>query len=358
MTSCPGSSILTGMTMKNPLRDFAARILPASLFSCRQLSVPVYRIDLSGASGANSGGTTEIRILQLSDLHSNDYGGKDGILVCRIREARPDLIVMTGDIFDKDMGKQKTFANVQSLMEGISGLCPVYYVPGNHEFYTDEKPFLSAIASYGAIVLNDEAVTVTVKGRPLVIAGLADPYADLSDEQRKERKEDQEAAYRLRLAALARTATGLADAEAHGSRKPAGSPCPCILLAHRPEYIGDYAQYGFDLIFSGHAHGGQWIIPGKINGVYAVGQGFFPKYAGGLYEIARRQDKSAGEAAVTQAGSGPEDGQQEAGTQAGSGSINGRNCIHFIVSRGLSYQKPAFPRFGNPCELPLVTLTL
>lgn len=339
MTSCPGSSILTGMTMKNPLRDFAARILPASLFSCSHLSVPVYRIDF--------GGTTEIRILQLSDLHSNDYGGKDGILARRIREARPDLIVMTGDIFDKDMGKQKTFANVQSLMEGLpagpSGRCPVYYVPGNHEFYTDEKPFLSAIASYGAIVLNDEAVTVTVKGRSLVIAGLADPYADLSDEQRKERKEDQEAAYRLRLATLAQKATGLADAEAHGSGKPAGSPCPCILLAHRPEYIGDYAQYGFDLIFSGHAHGGQWIIPGKINGVYAVGQGFFPKYAGGLYEIARRQDKSAGEAA---------------GSQAGSGSINGRNCIHFIVSRGLSYQKPAFPRFGNPCELPLVTLTL
>ncbi len=347
MTSCPRSSILTGMTMKNPLRDFAARILPASLFSCSHLSVPVYRIDLSGASGANSGGTTEIRILQLSDLHSNDYGGNDGILARRIREAQPDLIVMTGDIFDKDMGKQKSFANVQSLMDGLpegpGGRCPVYYVPGNHEFYTDEKPFLAAIASYGAIVLNDEAVTVTVKGRPFVIAGLADPYADLSDEQRKERKEDQEAAYRLRLAALARTATGLADAEAHGSGKIAGSPCLCILLAHRPEYIDDYAQYGFDLIFSGHAHGGQWIIPGKINGVYAVGQGFFPKYAGGLYEIVRRQSESAGEAAVT---------------QAGSGSINGRNCIRFIVSRGLSYQKPAFPRFGNPCELPLVTLTL
>lgn len=348
------------MTMKNPLRDFAARILPASLFSCRQLSVPVYRIDF--------GGTTEIRLLQLSDLHSNDYGGKDGILARRIREAQPDLIVMTGDIFDKDMGKEKAFANVQSLMEGLmeapNGRCPVYYVPGNHEFYTDEKPFLSAIASYGAIVLNDEAVTVTVKGRPLVIAGLADPYADLSDEQRRERKEDQEAAYRLRLATLAQKAAGLAEsrpAEAEtpaGNGKTAGRSCPCILLAHRPEYIDDYVQYAFDLIFSGHAHGGQWIIPGKINGVYAVGQGFFPKYAGGLYEIARRQSESAGEAASSQAGSSTEEGQQEAVTQAGSGSINGGNCIRFIVSRGLSYQKPAFPRFGNPCELPLVTLTL
>lgn len=335
MTSSPSSCILTSMTMKNPLRDFAAHMLPESLFSSTKLSVPEYSVTF--------GTDTEIRILQVSDLHSNDYGGKDGILACRIREAQPDLIVMTGDIFDKDMGPKKAFANVQSLMEGISGLCPVYYVPGNHEFYADEKPFLSAIGSYGAIVLNDEAVTVTVKGRPLVIAGLADPYADLSDEQRRERKEDQEAAYRLRLATLAQKAAGLAESRPAEAETPAGRSCPCILLAHRPEYIDDYAQYAFDLIFSGHAHGGQWIIPGKINGVYAVGQGFFPKYAGGLYEIARRQSESAGEAADS---------------QAGSGSINGGNCIHFIVSRGLSYQKPAFPRFGNPCELPLVTLTL
>lgn len=336
MTSSPSSCILTSMTMKNPLRDCLAHMLPESLFSNTKLSVPEYSVKF--------GTDTEIRILQISDLHSNDYGGKDGILACRIRETQPDLIVMTGDIFDIDMGKEKAFTNVQSLMEGIKGLCPIYYVPGNHEFYTDEKPFLSAIASSGAIVLTDEAVTVTVKGRSLIIAGLADPYADLSDEQREERKEDQKAAYRLRLADLAQKAASLA--EAHGTGESAGSPCPRILLAHRPEYIDDYAQYEFDLIFSGHAHGGQWIIPGKINGVYAVGQGFFPKYAGGLYEIARSQNKIEGEAA----GIGTEGGQQEAGTQG--------NPIHFIVSRGLSYQKPAFPRFGNPCELPLVTLTL
>lgn len=337
------------MTMKNPLRDCAARILPVSLFSCTKLSVPEYRIDLSsssggdsgttsgcglgGNSGSDAGGGTEIRIVQISDLHSNDYGGKDGILASRIREAQPDLIVMTGDIFDEEMGKKKTFANVSSLMEGISGLCPVYYVLGNHEFYADEKPFLSAIASAGAIVLNDEAVLATPKGRPLVIAGLRDPYADLSEEQREKRKEDQEDAYRLRLEKLAQEARSLAEAspaeaETHGAAEAAGhagSPCPSILLAHRPEYIDDYAQYGFDLIFSGHAHGGQWIIPNRVNGVYAVGQGFFPKYAGGLYEIERNP---------------------------------GSGCMHFIVSRGLSYQKPAFPRFGNPCELPLVKLTL
>ena len=57
-----------------------------------------------------------------------------------------------------------------------------------------------------------------------------------------------------------------------------------ILLTHRPELIDVYSQYDFDLVLSGHAHGGQWRIPGILNGLYAPNQGIFPAYAGGLYE--------------------------------------------------------------------------
>ena len=59
-----------------------------------------------------------------------------------------------------------------------------------------------------------------------------------------------------------------------------------VLLAHRPERIEDYLQYPFDLIVSGHAHGGQWRIPGILNGLLAPNQGFFPPYAGGQYDFA------------------------------------------------------------------------
>ena len=306
------------MTAQDYLRDFIAELLPGSLFSCKRISMPEYSVNLCGTERR-----TEIRIVQVSDLHSNDYGGKDGLLVRSIRELRPDLIVMTGDIFDKDMGLQKSFGNVRELMEGIGGLCPSYYVTGNHEFYADEGPFLSAIASYGATVLSDEATLLRVCGSSLVLAGLSDPLSDLTPAQRLKKEEDDKPSYLRRLEELSQRASGLAaQAAAEG-----GSPCPCILLAHRPEYIEYYASCGFDLIFSGHAHGGQWIIPGQVNGIYAVGQGFFPRYAGGLYEIERKAQDTAGD--------GP---------------------IRFIVSRGLSYQKPAFPRFGNPPELPIVRL--
>ncbi len=299
MTASFPSCILCDMTVTDYARDFAAELLPASLFSCKQIHVPEYKL--------GNAGNGEIRIAHVSDLHSNDFGGKDGLLARTIRESRPDLILMTGDIFDIDMGVNKTFSNVRDFMEGIAGLCPIYYVLGNHEFYADETSFLSAIASYGATVLNDEPVQATIAGCPLIIAGLTDPLLDLTKEQRIEKKKDSKESYRKRISALARRTGEL----------KASCGCPSILLAHRPEYMEDYAPCGFDFVFSGHAHGGQWIVPGLINGLYAVGQGFFPKHAGGLYTMG--------------------------GTT-------------FIVSRGLSYQRPAFPRFGNPPELPLVRL--
>jgi hypothetical protein len=59
--------------------------------------------------------------------------------------------------------------------------------------------------------------------------------------------------------------------------------CFSILLAHRPIHIKTYLQYDFDLVLSGHEHGGQWRIPGILNGLYAPDEEWFPQYAGGSY---------------------------------------------------------------------------
>ncbi|MPN11952.1 hypothetical protein SDC9_159261 [bioreactor metagenome] len=89
-----------------------------------------------------------------------------------------------------------------------------------------------------------------------------------------------------------------------------------ILLSHRPELIEEYTNSGFDLVLAGHAHGGQIRIPGVLNGLYAPDQGFFPKYAGGQYQL--------GETTM-------------------------------IVSCGLSLKK-GIPRIFNPPELVVIDL--
>ena len=87
-------------------------------------------------------------------------------------------------------------------------------------------------------------------------------------------------------------------------------------MAHRPDFIEDYSRLGFDLVLSGHTHGGQVRIPFLLNGLYAPNQGYFPKYAGGLYDVG--------------------------GTR-------------LLVSRGLSYY-PELPRIFNPPEIVLMEI--
>jgi len=91
-----------------------------------------------------------------------------------------------------------------------------------------------------------------------------------------------------------------------------------ILLSHRPELFDCYTGYDFDLVLSGHAHGGQWRIPLILpDGVFAPNQGWFPKYTSGVYE---------------------------------------KNNTTMIVSRGLSQESTRTPRIFNPPELVVINL--
>ena len=203
-----------------------------------------------------------LRIVVIADLHSEYYGERQEKLVEKIKAQQPDIIALPGDIIDDNTSEDGAVA----FLEGIRGIAPTYYVLGNHEIWSgDHQRLEDMVAGYGYTVLSNESKTIKVNGIRLCICGIDDPYIlDYSDEESiKEMQSGEELLYGFE---------NLSDDTFN------------ILLAHRPEHFGLYQQYDFDLVLSGHAHGGQVRIPGVVNGFFAPDQGWFPKYAGGEYK--------------------------------------------------------------------------
>ncbi len=200
--------------------------------------------------------TAEVRLAVVTDFHSS-VNADD--VVEMLASCAPDAVLMVGDMFDDDIANRPT-ERMLSLMRQLSALYPCYYVSGNHEAWTGEMDALyQQTGEAGVTVLRMSSGVLTVRGQRIALCGIPDPYemvfsgAPDTEEQLRQALEDVDSADFT------------------------------VLLAHRPELLAKYAQFPFDLVVSGHAHGGQVRIPGVLNGLYAPNQGWFPKLAGGAY---------------------------------------------------------------------------
>jgi hypothetical protein len=229
------------------------------------------------------------RIVLISDLHSTIHGAEQSKIADRIRNQNPDIIALAGDIADDKQPIKGTIL----FLEAIKDIAPVFYVTGNHEIWSrDVDSIKDVFRSYGVTVLENETVEVVIGEVPLIIGGAEDPDINRYERRPLAWKDEVIEAF-----------SGMKDTESFR-----------LLLSHRPEQISVYEDLSFDLVLSGHAHGGQVRIPFLLNGLLAPNQGFFPKYAGGLYE----HDNS---------------------TQ--------------VVSRGVSFN-PRLPRVFNPPEIVVI----
>nr|WP_245736148.1 metallophosphoesterase [Virgibacillus subterraneus] len=172
----------------------------------------------------------------MSDLHSKSFGENQKRLVERVKNENPDLIVFTGDIVDqKDFNKKPGII----LMENIATIAPVYFVTGNHEWWSEEYSSLeNDLEGAGVSVLRNSSELIQVKGSSIAISGIDDPA----------RAEDSYAE------------KGIVS-ESIDSLKIKMSAEFSILLSHRPEMFSVYQDHKIDLTFSGHAHGGQFRLP-------------------------------------------------------------------------------------------------
>ena len=223
---------------------------------CRDLTIRSYTERSSKISSA-------VKLLLLADLHSTLYGSRQEILIQTITKLKPDLILLPGDIADHRV----PFLGTRLLIEQLAGNFLCCYVSGNHENWTGKLDSLKSwLRCRGVIVLEGSSAITEVRGQYLQLCGVDDPHrftvshhAIRLDERWKEQ-----------FYACCR------------ERRP---DLYSILLSHRPELVTFYQDSGFDLITAGHAHGGQVRLPGIANGLLAPHQGFFPRYAGGRYQL-------------------------------------------------------------------------
>lgn len=210
------------------------------------------------------------RILHISDLHGNVHDKNMDYLIHEAQSLHPDYIFITGDLIDEH---HKNIVQVCDFIRLLKKLAPIYYVTGNHEWVTQQRERLfKYLTKIGVHILQDDILIISRDSDKIQLMGMNDPYV-LPGKKTIQYQRTSTRAFLERFVKLN-----------HMREKDIFT----ILLSHRPELIHFYAKSRIPLIFSGHAHGGQFRIIGK-NGLLAPHQGFFPKYTAGVIKIENTQ---------------------------------------------------------------------
>ncbi len=192
------------------------------------------------------------RIVQLSDLHGKSFGKNNERLVSAVKSAKPDIIVITGDLIED--GKKGDWA--RTLFQSLTPIAPVYYVTGNHEWASGGLvELLKIIDECGVTALRNDYIALTRDNDTIILAGVDDPngFADQKTPQQL-------------------------FSEIRSKHKDKYT----LLLAHRNTLLDTYASIGADLVLTGHSHGGIIRLP-FVGGVLSTDRSFFPKYDAGFF---------------------------------------------------------------------------
>lgn len=205
----------------------------------------------------------DYRIIQISDLHNKDFKGR---LVEKVRSNNPDIIVITGDLIDR----RNTNINVaMQLIQELESIAPIYYVSGNHEQLSGVyDQLVEQLEGSNVLVIDHQYVELERKGKKIGLLGIADPAIGLGEGNYLRADSSQYIEKSIKEILTPKWTTFN------------------ILLSHRPEYFKLYRDLDVDLVFSGHAHGGQIRLP-FLGGLIAPHQGFLPKYTEGIYRDGR-----------------------------------------------------------------------
>ena len=256
----------------------------------------------------------------MADLHENVFGENNRLFYNRISELDPDFILIGGDIIN--WTSQNDEYAVEVIGE-LAGLADVYFTIGNHEIEylrlrkeiefggmnrdksaltlvkTDENGFIRRVENAGATVLQKSWTDIEIKGTKLRIGGAYEGMFSLDPDNPKDTMLQGMYAF-------------LTDFQNTDSLK--------LYMTHRPYSFlngNGSSLWDIDVVLCGHEHGGQVVLPGP-GGLYSRERGFFPKYTHGVFDF-------------------------------GSTTL--------IVTSGIGSDVEPLPRFNNPPEIVLVTIT-
>lgn len=207
-----------------------------------------------------------VRAVVLADLHNKCYGKDNKMLLEAIREQKPDIILIAGDILTAQPGKSMDPAI--HLLRELVGEFPVYYGNGNHEYRLKLYPqvygnmaeeYGQALKEMGLEPLVNSHVNLEGSGITVYGAEISKKY------YRRFLKSRMEKEYMSQLLGIP------------------NNGCYTVLIAHDPDYFPEYAQWGANLTVAGHVHGGVIRVPLLNRGVVSPSLRLFPKYDGGIF---------------------------------------------------------------------------
>ena len=239
---------------------------------------------------------SEIKIAVVSDLHNMNFLNNNKGVVKKIKSEKPDLIAVVGDMIDE---YAETSENTLNVMTELPDIAPTYYSMGNHDkSFSDYNSYISELENSGVVVLDDKTDKITIDENEITLLGLSGYSFG----------EVENPAYTALVKDLC---------ENDGLR---------LMLCHYPEFSqwffekDLYYEFDFELMLSGHTHGGLVRIP-FVGGLYAPNQGLFPEYTKGLYYVDKEN----------------------------------KNPYHMLVTSGLGQDK-RFIRVNNFPEVAFVTI--
>ncbi|WP_278692237.1 metallophosphoesterase [Arachnia propionica] len=196
--------------------------------------------------------TGELRIMQLSDIHMRDDPAQLASIVAQVRDAGPHLIVIAGDTLNT---RNETLDPLKEPFSRLAELgIPMYAVLGNHDHWSRDLPQLVELyARHGIKLIDNEHEMITGEFGSFTLVGAGDAYTD----------------------------------HAHLDQALKGAPGGFrFLLTHSPEILPQLEKADIDYAVCGHTHGGQVAMP-FIGAIHVPGQGLFPKYSRGRYQVGK-----------------------------------------------------------------------